>query len=225
MQEVIEGELKIKEVLKQKENRNFFERLDTRFDISRLREELAEIQQKYPPCLRAQNWGGWSLLSASGHYQDGWQLGHQGYKEEDGVMKQDPEKLAELGYQPAWKHTLPTEIIRPELLKVLGTFKNLKLLPCRARLALLKSPFKSAIHRDALAHQYAVRIHVPITTNETCLFVSEKGWAHLPADGSSYLLEVNHFHQVINEGPSDRVHLIADIFDRFGATRFPMPKQ
>lgn len=207
------------------ENHDFYQKLDTKFDIRRLQDEVLEIREKYPPVLRGTAWGGWSLLSATGQYQSGWELGHLCYSEEDGQTVLDPDKLAEIGYQPAWKHSRPTEVLRPQLLQVLKTVKEMNLLPCRARLALL-SPFSSgSIHRDGLDDQYAVRLHVPIFTNEACIFACEEGWAHWPADGSSYIVRVNQFHQVLNQSSEDRVHLVTDIFDRSGVTRFPIQER
>jgi hypothetical protein len=122
---------------------------------------------------------------------------------------------------PDYEHKNPTPICTGYLAEVMQKIMNLSLEPCRARISLLKAQGETSWHIDSQPGTYAVRLHIPIVTNEKAKFCTEsEGAAHLPEDGSAYLLRVDRFHQAINHGAEDRYHLIMQVWDRDGISRF-----
>ena len=56
------------------------------------------------------------------------------------------------------------------------------------------------------------RVHVPLTTDELCVFVSEGREHHMPV-GSAYLIDPTISHGVIHRGTKDRIHLMFNVGD------------
>ncbi len=75
-------------------------------------------------------------------------------------------------------------------------------------------------HYDGTEDVYAVRLHIPIITNNQCFFATRNESYHLPADGSAYVLRVNVEHCAHNFGSEDRYHLVMNMWDVNGVTRF-----
>lgn len=50
-------------------------------------------------------------------------------------------------------------------------------------------------------------IHIPLITNNGCLFVYENTAFKMPADGSVYFVNNEKFHTFVNAGSSSRLHL------------------
>ena len=70
---------------------------------------------------------------------------------------------------------------------------------------LLKEPRSTlSWHRDP-----EPRLHIPIITNPGCIMVIENVAKHLPADGSVYITNNVKYHNAINGGEENRVHLVA----------------
>lgn len=64
-------------------------------------------------------------------------------------------------------------------------------------------------HNDG---KFRLTLHVPIATNPGCLFDMAGTQIHLPADGRSYILNTRLEHSFINNGTSDRVHLVFSLW-------------
>lgn len=94
----------------------------------------------------------------------------------------------------------------------------------RARFANLSARSKVKPHID-YDTTYGIRLHIAITTNSQCV---NGGWDkegaeikhHIPADGSVWLVNPGVKHYAINDGDTDRNHLIIsldsqDILEKF----------
>ncbi|HRK07491.1 MAG TPA: aspartyl/asparaginyl beta-hydroxylase domain-containing protein [Pseudobdellovibrionaceae bacterium] len=200
-----------------------FERLDRGLfsvDIEKLRNFVVNevLPQAGPPHMLGQFFGGWSVWSSNGETHDGWQRGELRYAATTPGERETLE--AQSGILPSRAYRVPTPICRGPLAELLLQVRALGLEPSRARLSLLKAHGRSSRHRDAEEHEYCVRLHVPILTSPDAVFACDEGEAHLPADGSAYLLSVNRWHQVFNRGEQDRLHLIMNVVDRPGVSRF-----
>lgn len=82
------------------------------------------------------------------------------------------------------------------------------------RVMLAKLPAKQVIkaHIDASpAAQYPHKIHVPITTNDQTYFCFEKSKKQMKV-GEAYEVNNNIKHWAENNGNSDRIHLIFELF-------------
>ena len=70
---------------------------------------------------------------------------------------------------------------------------------------LLKEPLTcNSWHRDP-----EPRLHIPIITNPGSLFVINHHVTHIPADGSVYFTDTRGYHTAINGGEHPRVHIVA----------------
>lgn len=196
-----------------------FEKIDLKFDVERLRDQLVSSIFPLPPHMESESFGGWSVLSSNGSYLDGWK-GAEAFKKDFMPGATIDEKLAAIGAKRSSAYTHATEICQGYLAEVIETIRAVGLTPMRARISMLKANGKSTIHRDAQDHEYAVRLHVPLITNEKCFFKTEEGAVHLPASGEAFLLRVNRWHQVTNESDSDRIHLIMSVLDKNGFSKF-----
>lgn len=192
-----------------------FERLENfTVDIEKLQRHLLDSVIPFaPPVMLNDHFGGWSVFSAEGTYKDGWQSGHSCLRQEGSRMVFDEELAKQIGLKPILEYKKPTEICTGYLLEVMTRLEELKLYPRRARISLIAPGGETIWHYDGPKEEYSVRLHIPILTNEHCFFATEEGNAHLPADGSAYLLRVNRLHRAVNHGMSDRYHLIADVWD------------
>jgi len=59
------------------------------------------------------------------------------------------------------------------------------------------------IHKDTTK-----RIHIPIVTNEHCLFILNNEIKHYPADGSYYLVDTTQYHTAVNASIHNRIHIV-----------------
>ncbi len=157
-------------------------------------------------------------MSSNGDYKDGWQQGH---------ILLDPNSSQELRNEVKStinkkfsEYTVETDICVGYLKTVVEKIRSYGLNPCRARIICLTAGQASSWHRDAPATRYAVRLHVPIVTNQGCYFETREEREHLPADGSAYFIYVNREHRVVNEGDQDRFHLVMDVVDRNAISKF-----
>lgn len=189
-----------------------------KFDIERLKSHFREFVLPLEPVYQSPAFGGWSVLSSNGSYKDGWHRGHRLFNEDekDSVLKD----FSKSGIKRAREYVVPTEICHGYLQDVVDTVSSLGLQPCRVRIIQLAAGQSSIWHRDYADHEYGVRLHVPIITNSECFFETETEREHLAADGSAYFIAVNRVHRVVNGGSSHRYHIVADIKDTQGVTRY-----
>jgi hypothetical protein len=189
-------------------------------DVGELGRYFHDHVSRYQP-VQGKAWGGWSILSATGDYRDGWQLGHTCYKtDEQGAVYLDHAMAAQIGFKPDQAHIHPTQVCTGYLHTLIDQIRGLGLEPCRARWTILRPHGKSAWHRDAPPHHYAVRLHIPVITNPLCRFVIDGEAEHIPADGRSHFVRVNQLHEVVNDSDEDRVHIIMNVTDRTGLSHY-----
>ena len=78
----------------------------------------------------------------------------------------------------------------------------------RVRLMNLKPKRCYTYHRDQ-----GRRFHIPIITNDNCLFVIDEKIIRYPADGNYYIVDTSKKHTAINASWKDRIHLIGNLND------------
>lgn len=197
------------------------EKIKIKFNLDSLRKHLEKNIFPLAPVMVSDHFGGWSVYSSNGSYKDGWAKGQLIYDESFMPGLTIKEKALHLGIKHSTEYIIETEICHGPLKELMDLIKSYDLTPRRARLSLLKSNGASSLHQDAPSNVYSVRLHIPIITNEQCFFISGDEREHLPADGeTAYFIFVNRPHQVINQGISDRVHLIMDVTDNSKMTQF-----
>ena len=195
----------------------FYEKLNITVDIEKLRKDVAEkVFTLGDPIFQGEeygyhNFGGWSLLSSTGKWQDGWQMDYSTMVNIPDHLKAKMQKY--LGVSEGFENNIPTEGCTGEVAKVLEDIKNAGFVIRRARVSCLKPGGKTILHTDAPRDQYMARIHIPLWTNERCVHNCEGTDLHMPADGSVYILWVNRMHQVRNEWDQIRYHIIMDAYD------------
>ncbi len=204
-----------------------FEKLPFQFDINQLIQQYKHIEQQFPMVIRPdlKGNGGWSILSSNGSYKDGWYMGASCFESNDktsGLKKiqLNSKKINSLQGKPSKKYSVPTEICTGYIEEVMALLKKNGLDPTRARIAKIAAGYSTLWHRDGRPTDYAVRLHIPILTHTDVIFHTESGSRHLPADGSAYLIHVNQMHNLENNSPIDRIHLIMDIRDYKGISQF-----
>lgn len=199
-----------------------YEILDSlRVDVDKLRRHFVDHVASLPPVMQGPMFGGWSIQSVNGDYTDGWKMGHLCFTKNPvtGKVEFDKAKADAMGLAPQKAYSVPTQINFGYVREIMDRIDDLGLEPRRARFSLLKGPGQSAYHRDCPDNVYAVRLHIPVITNETCTFDSEGESAHMPADGTVYLLRVNRMHQIFNHRSEDRIHIIMDVWDHKGISK------
>jgi hypothetical protein len=96
---------------------------------------------------------------------------------------------------------------------LLSSFKNKV---TRARFARLRSGSDIKPHIDHNV-SYGVRYHLALETNENCYLAirknpnSEFEYFHVPVDGHLYYFNVGFEHFAINNGQTDRIHLVIGV--------------
>ena len=78
---------------------------------------------------------------------------------------------------------------------------------CRSRLMKLEPFHCYSYHRDA-----SKRIHIPLITNERCMFIIEDEVHRYPADGNSYIIDTTKMHTAINASYEDRYHIVGCLY-------------
>jgi hypothetical protein len=199
------------------------EKLPIRFNIKRIRNYFnTQVKQKE---LVSQNeiFGGWSILSASGDYRDGFQLtyGCYNYNQLTGKYDFDYEKAhRENSYTWPKEHINFTQVGTEYIADIINTLRRIGLKPHRARWTRIAAHGSTIWHQDETDDTYAVRLHIPVITNPECAFETNEGKFHMPADGSCYLVKVNCQHRAYNYGDEDRIHIIMDVIDDVGISQY-----
>ena len=101
----------------------------------------------------------------------------------------------------------PFLLLCPYLQSVLETFKTDK---HSVRLMKLTPGSEIKEHRDYDLDDGEVRIHIPVFTNEKVSFFVNKKKVEMK-EGECWYLRLSDPHRVINEGESDRIHLVMDL--------------
>lgn len=181
------------------------------FNVEELVSFYRKISNTYPKTIpETQNaeYGGWTLLSDSGDYRDGWQ---QGKAYDAGGRRFEQLRAHDT-------QTTLTELSQyPEAQRVLRTFSSLGLRPIRTRIAEIQSGGKLNWHIDPSNPMFNVRwrAHLVIITNDSAKFkwrLASEGQVHefsLPADGYLYLARIDVEHCVESKA-GIRVHIISD---------------
>ena len=182
------------------------QRLNLRFDITKLRSALAEVEQRksfsdevwgvIPLTQRPGHSGSWSDNDLSGRY----------------YMRTD-ERYEEAAFEDYVDETEFSEFV-PGLADTY--FAHVHEVLTRhmeiGRMRLLRKVTYSANswHRDP-----EPRIHIPIITNPGSLLIVNHHCTHLPADGHVYFTDTRAYHMAVNGGPLPRVHLTAALPEGF----------
>ena len=194
---------------------------DAKFKINEILASILEAQKNKEAREFYPGYQGWSVLSEDGSVFSGWN--------EEAVVMNDKgemdlqksyEKKMQLGLNNNAVHKTPTEFMTPELNEVYDIIKSKNLNPCRMRISILKAGSELYWHSDAPPDVYSVRLHIPLYTNAETYFETEDAREHLFANGNAYFLKVNRRHRVVNYGKTDRWHLIMDVTDTDGFTKF-----
>jgi len=206
----------------------FFEKLKITVDIDRLRKDVEQhVFTLGEPVFQGDeygydNFGGWSLLTRTGNWCDGWEIGHTGHPGEKIIFPEGKPNYRVskfLNISHSFEHANPTEGYQGEIARVLDQIRDQGFTLRRARVSLLRPGGATLLHSDATPNVYMARIHIPLWTNEQCLHHCEGYDLHMPADGSVYILWVNRDHQVTNKSAENRYHIIMDAYDTNGVTK------
>src|SRR5690606_29490188 len=95
----------------------------------------------------------------------------------------------------------------PYIQHVLQTFKTDKL---SVRLMKLTSGSEIKEHQDYDLDEAEVRIHIPVFTNEQVSFFVN-GIDIKMKEGECWYLRLSDPHRVLNQGKTDRIHLVMDL--------------
>lgn len=206
----------------------WYEKLDYKVDIDRLRKEVEDkvfslgpqvIQGEDYETEQYRGFGGWSLLTRTGDWHDGWEVYHSDDKETNdlffpnGQYNYKAMKFLNVAHDSGLEHDKPTPACVGYIAEVLNDLEQLGFYPRRARVSCLQAHSKSLVHKDSASNNYMARIHIPLVTNEKCVHICDGQNLHMPADGSVYILWVNVWHQIRNDSDEDRYHIIMDAYD------------
>jgi hypothetical protein len=205
----------------------FYEKLDfIKFDLEKLREDVKNhvftlgnqvIQGEEFETPQYHGFGGWSLLSRTGEWQDGFEFFQTGENEQfqGDFFPKGQNNFAVLKYlnvAHSMEYKNPTEAYVGEIKNVISQIDELGFYPRRARVTCLKAGCKSLVHSDGPMNEYIARIHIPLFTNDKCVFVCDGVDLYMEA-GSVYMVWVNTWHQIRNDSNEDRYHIILDAYD------------
>lgn len=104
---------------------------------------------------------------------------------------------------------VPTPFLElcPYIQTVLDGFETEK---CSVRLMKLTAGSEIKEHRDYDLDEGEVRVHIPIFTNEKVSFFVNNTKVKMQ-EGECWYLRLSDPHRVINEGQTDRIHLVMDL--------------
>ncbi len=187
-------------------------KLHRNYDISRLTQLVNKAEAYGAPWLKNKGfWGGWSLTSSNGEVYDGWESGEKIFNE----TVSDEVRLRLLRDFQDKRFTIKTAIYDEYIDLIKEDLSRLHLLIERIRLVILvpHSESQAYWHQDASPPRnfFRLRLHIPIITNEGCLFEYKDRREHLPADGSAYIIDVGRPHRVLNLSMENRYHLMMDL--------------
>jgi hypothetical protein len=208
----------------------FYQKLQFKFDIEKLKKNLYDdVIPLGEPFYQGREYGyadafgGWSLLSYSGHWRDGWEIGHVMNEEYRHLFYNknnipNYKAMKYINYANPMEHKVKTEACVGEISKAIDYIDSLGLTPRRARVTVLNPKTTGVHHADGSSDEYMARLHIPLVTNENCIHECEGQKLHMPADGSCYILWVNRYHNIFNDSDVKRYHIIMDVYDTKGVT-------
>ncbi len=187
-------------------------KLNRDYDLNQLKNLVTAAEAHGPPFLKNKGfWGGWSLTSSSGDVYDGWQSGEKIFDQ----SITDEERLRLLMSFKDKRFDRKTSLFSDYIEFITRDLGTLPLYVERIRLVVLVPHPESVSywHQDTEAPRnlFKLRLHVPIITNDQCLFEYKDKRVHLPADGSAYIIDVGTPHRVLNLSRENRFHLMMDL--------------
>ena len=211
----------------------FYEELDfIKFDHAKLVQDLKEhvfplgkqvIQGEEYETTAYHGFGGWSITSRTGDWQDGWDYFQNDEGKELEVFfpknANNYKTLKFFGIAMSTEHNKPTQACVGEFAKIVDQIEALGLTPRRVRVTCLKAGAKSLVHKDAGDNEYMARLHIPLITNDKCRFTSQGQDLYMEA-GKAYMVWVNDWHQIRNDSDEDRYHIIMDAYDTKHITKY-----
>jgi len=172
-------------------------------DWESLMAHVQELELKLPKAGSNDKWNGWSILSETGKYTNGWL---------------SATNLEEIRQYNVSKHTNPTEIITPTLSQLISDLQELGLTPVGMRYWQLLPASKGKWHCDNVEHS-PLRIHFVVKTNPGCFFITEHERTHLK-EHHAYLINVDDYHIVENNSTHEtRTHLTANVKNTKGISK------
>lgn len=182
--------------------------------VNELVQDLNQIKIAFPIAQRRPHYGGWTLQSTNGSYQDGWGMELVPFNGPHNLSPSwTPLSEDEKSLKDAQSFSQLSDACTETFKKVIQKLENLGLHPRRTRIIYLAPGSTLQWHQDGLPEHYQVRLHVPLITNPDCYFETEVGRYHMPADGNSYLVHINRFHRAKNDGMTGRYHLVSYVWD------------
>lgn len=73
----------------------------------------------------------------------------------------------------------------------------------RTRVLILRPKECYTWHKDK-----STRLHIPVTTNESCFLLVDNTSIHLPADGTIYEVDTTLYHTALNASRENRIHIV-----------------
>jgi len=195
-------------------------KLDIDIDIDKLRHQFVnEVMPLGDPIIQGETYGskfgGWGVLTGDGDWKNGMVSGQLAFGDDGYDFKAAHDH--NIHHEFNYKHK--TEICTGYIEKIIDQIDDMGLHPRRARFTVLQSGGESTIHTDALPGKYALRLHIPLITNEDCVHIvydeddNVIDEVNLKADGSAYVMWVNNRHQIKNNSDKDRYHLLMSVWD------------
>lgn len=209
----------------------WYEELNFEYDLERLRKDVREhvftlgdqvVQGEDYETPLYHGFGGWSILSRNADWRDGWEViqTHAGNTLESFFPTQEMITKAYKYFNIA--HSLeydkPTQAYVRYIREVIEQLKDMGLTPRRVRVTCLKAHSKSLVHKDAETTEYMARLHLPLWSNDKCVFVCEGKHLHMKP-GGAYIIWANQWHQIRNDSDEDRYHILMDIYDTKNITK------
>jgi hypothetical protein len=205
----------------------FYEKLNfLKFDFEKLKKDVLKnvftlgdqvIQGEEFETPQYRGFGGWSLTSRTGDWQDGFEFFQAGENDslQNSYFPEEGDNFKSLKYlniAHSMEYKNPTQACVGEIASLIKQIEDFGLTPRRARVTCLKSGCKSLVHSDGPKSEYIARIHIPLFTNSKCVFISNGIDLHME-EGSAYMVWVNDWHQIRNDSDEDRYHIIMDAYD------------
>ena len=202
----------------------WYEKLDIQFDIEKLKQAVRDhvftlgdqvVQGEEYETPQYHGFGGWSLLSRTADWRDGWEAiqNESGTSLEQMLPTQELILKANKHFNIAHglEHDKPTQAYVGYIKEVIDTLKDMGLHPSRVRVTCLKAHCKSLVHKDADTTEYMARLHIPLWTNPKCVHICNGDHLHMKADGHPYIIWANLWHQIRNDSDEDRYHILMEI--------------